>query len=129
MRSGLKRDANWTLAFVTKILGWIVVLNLTILPILWILKIPHLFTLALTYEALFILIIGVFQILGSYIYKESSIPYRWGARPKWWDYRRFARLKPEERQRCRQEGLIMVIIGLVLLFGIIIAHLCILAYS
>jgi len=116
------------LAFVMKLLGFILVLNLIVLPILWALKVLHLFTVILIYEALFIVVIGVFQILGSYIYREDSIPYRGGFRTGWLDYRKFAKLKPEERQRYRQEGRIMIIVGLVLLFGILIAHFYILSY-
>jgi len=52
-----------------------------------------------------------------------------GFRTGWFDFRKFAKLKPKERQRYRQEGTIMVMIGLVLLVGITIAHFFILAYS
>lgn len=131
----LKPGSHWMLAFVVKILGWMVVLNLIVLLILWVLKVLNLFTLILLYEALFILIVGVFQILGTHIYRRNSIPYHrgvfgWvGSRIGWFDYKRFAKLKPEERQRYRKEGIIMVIIGLVLLIGTIIAHFYILTYS
>lgn len=128
MRSIFKRNVHWMLAFVMKILGWIAVLNLVVLSILWILESLSLFSLILIYEALFILIIGVFQILGSYIYRKNSLPYRMGFRTGWLDFKKFAKLKPDERQRYRQEGIVMVIIGLVLLSGVIIAHFCILAY-
>ena len=122
MRFIFKRNVHWMLAFVVKILGYIIILNLVILPILWILKILYLSTLILMYEALFTLIIGVFQILGTFIYRENSIPYRLGFRTGWWDFRKFAKLKPEERQRYRQEGIIMVIIGFLLLAATIITH-------
>ena len=124
-----KASFHWVLAFVMKISGWIVVLNLIILPILWVLKILRLFTLILIYEALFISILGVCQILGSYIYRKNSIPYRIGFRTGWFDFKKFSKLKPKERQRYRQEGIIMVMIGLVFLFGIIVAHFCVRAYS
>lgn len=129
MRFIFKLSFHWMLVFIMKILGCIVVLNLIVSPVLWVLKILNLFTLILIYEALFILIIGVFQILGSYIYRKNSIPYRMGFRTGWFDFKKFAKLKPTERQRYRQEGIIMVIIGLVLLFGTIIAHFYILNYS
>lgn len=130
MRLIFKPSSHRMLPFVVKILGWIVVLNLIVLPVLWILKILNLFTLLLIYEALFILIIGVLLILGTYIYRKDSIPCRWGgSRTGWFDYKRFAKLKPEERQRYRQEGKIMIIIGLVLLFGTIIAHFYVFGYS
>lgn len=116
------------LAFVTKILGWIITLNVLVLPFLWIFEILYLFTIILVYEASFILLIGILQILSSYIYKENSIPYRFGSRTGWWDFKKFARLKPEERHRYRQEGKIMVAIGLALLFGTLPAHFYILVF-
>jgi len=115
------RNAHWV-SFVAKILGLIAVLSLIALCILWVFRTLYLFTLILTYEALFILIAGVFQILGSYIYREDSIPYSRGFRTGWIDFRKFAKLKPKERQRYRQEGTIMVIIGLILCATTIIVH-------
>ena len=110
------------LACVMKITGWIAVASLIILPILWILIFPHLFTLVLVYEALFTLTIGVLQILSSYIYRKNSIPYRWGGRTGWFDSKRFAELKPKERQRYRQEGTITTVIGSIVLTATIIIH-------
>jgi uncharacterized membrane protein HdeD (DUF308 family) len=49
-----------------------------------------------------------------------------GARTGWFNFEKFAKLKPEERQKYRVEGIIMIVIGLFLLFGTIIAHFCIL---
>ena len=122
MRSAFERDVDWMLAFVLKVIGYIVALNLIVLPILWFLEIFHLLTLILIYEALFISIIGVLQILGSYIYREDSIPYRHGFRLGWWNYRKFAKLNPEERNRCRKEGKILVMFGLILGLTTIIIH-------
>jgi len=110
----LQGDVHWVLAFVLKVIGYIVALNLIILPILWFLEILYLLTLVLIYEALFISIVGVVQILGSYIYREDSIPYRYGFRLGWWDYRKFAKLNPEERNCCRKEGKILIMLGLIL---------------
>lgn len=104
------------LAFAIKILGMIGILNLIALPVLWGLEVPHLFTIILLYEASFVLVVGAFQILGSYIYRKDSIPYRLGFRTGWFNFEKFAKLEPEERQRYRQEGIIMIIIGLALLF-------------
>ena len=129
MRLTVRPSFHWMLQFAMKIFGWIILLNLVILPILWALNILGLFTLILMYEAIFILIIGVFQILGSCIYREDSIPYRMGFRTGWFDFKKFSKLKPEQRQRYRQEGIIMVIIGLVMFLGTVIAHFYILLYS
>jgi len=104
-------------------------MNLIVLPILWVFKILYIFTFILMYEALLILIIGVLQILGSRVYRADSIPYRMGFRTGWFDFKRFSKLKPEERQRYRQEGIVMIVIGLVLFFGTVTAHFYILLYS
>jgi len=122
MRSAFERDVHWVLAFVLKVIGYIVALNLIVLPILWFLEILYLLTLILIYETLFLSIIGVVQILGSYIYREDSIPYRYGFRLGWWDYRKFAKLNPEERNRCRKEGKILIMFSLLLGLIAIIVH-------
>ena len=102
------------LAFVLKTIGYLVALNLIVLPILWLLESLHLLTLILIYEALFISIIGIYQILGSRIYRENSIHYRYGMRLGWWDYRKFSKLKPEERDQCHKEGKILMLFGIIL---------------
>jgi len=122
MTSAFERNVHWTLAFVLKVTGYIVALNLIALPILWFLEILYLLALILIYEALFISIFGIVQILGSYIYREDSIPYRHGFRLGWWDFRKFAELKPEERNRCRTEGKILIMLGLLLGLTTIIFH-------
>lgn len=122
MKFVFKRNVHWMLVFVLKILGYIITSNLIILPILWILKILHLFSLILIYEGFFTIFIGVLQVLGSFIYRENSIPYRLGFRTGWFDFRKFAKLKPEERQRYRQEGIIMAMIGFIPLITAIIVH-------
>jgi hypothetical protein len=121
--------SHWILAFAMKILGWIILLDLIVLPILWIFKTLYIFTFVLIYEAIFISIVGVFQILGSRIYREDSIPYRMGLRTGWFDFRKFSKLKQKERQRYRQEGIVMLVIGVVLLAGTLIAHFYILLCS
>ncbi len=118
----LRSDSHWVLRFVAKILGWILVGNLIVLFVLWFVDILSLFTLILVYEALLILFIGVLQILGSHIYRKNSIPSRYEGRTGWFDFRRFAKLKPEQRQRFRQEGKVMVVIGLVLLVFALVTH-------
>ena len=123
-----ERNAVW-IKYMLKIFGYLTVVNLFVLPILWLFKSLHLFTLVLVYEALFISILGVFQILASYIYRENSTPYSWGSRTGWFAFKKFAELKREERQRYRREGIILVIVGLVLLFVSIAAHFFLLAYS
>jgi hypothetical protein len=128
MRLSVRPSRRWMLQFAVKIFSWIILLNLVVLSILWVLQILGLFTLILMYEGIFILIVGVFQILGSCIYREDSIPYRMGFRTGWFDFKRFSKLKPKERQRYRQEGIIMAVIGLVLLVVTVMAHFYILFY-
>lgn len=122
MNSVFRSDSHWILRFVAKILGWTLVLNLIVLFVLWFLKILNLFTLILVYEALLILIIGVLQVLSSYIYRKDSFPSHYAGRTGWFDFRRFAKLKPKQRQRYRQEGRIMVIFGLILLATTTVIH-------
>ena len=126
LRLTVKPRYNWVLKFAAKILGWIAFLNLLVLPILWALNLLHLFTLIFMYEATFILILGLFQILGSRICKEDTegahIPYRMPFRTYWFDFKKFSKLKPRQRQRYRQEGIIMTIIGLALFLGTVIVH-------
>jgi len=122
MKFIFKRNVHWILMFVLRISGYVITANLIILPILWILKFLHLFSLILIYEGFFTIFIGVLQVLGSFIYRENSIPYRLGFRTGWFDFRKFAKLKPEERQRYRQEGIIMAMIGFIPLITAIIVH-------
>jgi len=111
-----------------KAIGCIVASNAIILTILLFLGALYLLTLILIYEALFATVLGLFQILGSYVYRADSIPYRFGFRTGWWDFRKFAELKPEERNRCRKEGVILIMIGLVLGFMSVIAHFSFFTY-
>lgn len=122
MKFIFKRNFQWVLAFGIKILGYIVILNLVISPILWILEILYLSTLILVYEALFTSSIGIFEILCSFIHRENSISYRMGFRTGWWDFKKFAKLTPEERNRHRKEGTIMIMIGFLLGLTAIIVH-------
>lgn len=129
MRLMVGLSFHWMLAFAMKILGWIILLNLIVLPILWVFKILYIFTFVLIYEAIFIVVVGVFQILGSRIYREDSIPYRMGLRTGWFDFKKFSKLKQKERQRYKQEGIVMLVIGVALIFGTLIAHFYVLLYS
>lgn len=122
MKSISKPSFHHMSAFVMRILRWILVLNLAVLSILWVLEILSLFVFILMYEALLISILGIFQILATHIYKKNSLPYRTGFRTGWVDFKKFAKLKPEERKRYRQEGIIMIIVGLLLLCGSIVVH-------
>jgi hypothetical protein len=128
MRLTIKPSCNWILQFIVKTFSLIILLNLVVLPILWALKILYIFTLILMYEAAFIFILGVFQILGSCIYREDSIPYRMGFRTGWFDFRKFSKLKSRQRQLYRQEGIIMTTIGLALFLGSLIAHFYVFFY-
>ena len=83
--------------------------------------------LILAYEALLILGYGVIQFLGSRIYKEDSVVYRHGGRTAWWDFKRFAKLSSEERDRYGQEGLVLVAIGATMMILILIARILTLA--
>ena len=109
--------------------GYITVFDLVILLILSNLRFLYLFAVVLVYEAIFITIVGVFQILGTYIYREDK--YRLGSKgypsavadTGWFNFKKFAKLKPEDRQRYRQEGTAMIIIGLAIGVALIIVSI------
>lgn len=122
MKLNFKTSFRWLLAFAIKILGYLTAINLMILPILWILKILYLFTPILIYEGFFTTFVGILQILGSYIYREKGTTYRLGFRTGWFNFKKFAELKPEERKRYTQEGKTMIMIGLILMVATIIVH-------
>jgi len=113
-------------SFLTKVLGLVMVLDLVVFLVLWVLGIANLFAVVLTYEGFFVTLLGVLQVLASYVYRvdrgetEESVVYRSGFSPVWFDFRRFAKLTLEERKRYRQEGILMAIVGLGLLVGIVV---------
>ena len=108
-------------AFVVRTAGYITVFDLVILFILSVVRLLNLFVVVLVYEALFVTIVGVLQILCTYIYREDRYPSSYVG-TGWFDFRKFAKLKPEDRQRYRQEGTAMIIIGLVIWVALIIVH-------
>lgn len=123
MRSISDQGSHQIVKFVVKNLGYVMVLNSVVLAVLWILRDLHLFTPILMYEVVFISGLGVLQILASRIHKGDGLSYRWGKyRAYWLDLRKFAKLKPEERSRYRQEGKVRITIGLTLLIATIILH-------
>jgi len=117
------QDFHQMVKFVVKNLGYVMVANSVVLAVLWILRDLHLFTPILMYEVVFISGLGVLQILASRIHKGDGLSYRWGKyRAYWLDLRKFAKLKPEERSRYRQEGKVRITIGVTLLIVTIILH-------
>jgi hypothetical protein len=111
-------------SFLTRVLGLVMVLDLVFLFVLWVLGVAYLFSVVLTYEGFFVIFLGVLQVLASYIFRgdrgetEERVAYYSPYSPVWFDFRRFAKLTLEERKRYRQEGILMVIVGLVLLVGV-----------
>ena len=123
MRPISNQDFHQMVKFVVKNLGYVMVANSVVLAVLWILRDLHLFTPILMYEVVFISGLGVLQILASRIHKGDGLSYRWGKyRAYWLDLRKFAKLKPEERSRYRQEGKVRITIGVTLLIVTIILH-------
>lgn len=108
-------------AFVVRTVGYITVFDLVILLILSVVRMFNLFVVVLVYEAIFITIVGVFQILCTYIYREDRYPSSYVG-TGWFDFKKFAKLKPEDRQRYRQEGTAMIIIGFAIGVALIIVH-------
>lgn len=107
------------LLLVMKILGYFIVLNLIVLPILWILKIP--FTPILIYEGSFVMIIGILLFSCTFVYRKRNRYY--DMLTGWWDLKKLASLTPEERHRYRQEGITMITIGLIIVFTTMLVHL------
>jgi hypothetical protein len=103
------------------------IINFIIFAFLWAFQSLGMLLLILAYEALLILGYGGIQFLGSWIYREDSVVYRQGGRTAWWDFKRFAKLPPEERERYRQEGLVLVAIGAIMMIMILVARLLTLA--
>ena len=115
-----------------KVFGYVAVVNLFVLPILWISNI--LSAVIFVYEGAFLVFVGGVQFLLSSIYYKKNCyltidqryPYPGSG---WLDHRIvFKRLTPEERKRYRKEGIIMVIIGLILWLIAIIVHFFIFVY-
>lgn len=125
MRFIFKRNVRW-IRFTMKVLGYVAVVNLFVLPILWISNI--LSAVIFVYEGALLVFVGGVQLLLSFVYHkknyDSTIDQRYpypGAGML--DLRiLFKRLTPEERKRYRQEGIIIVVIGLVLWLTTIIIH-------
>ncbi len=103
------------------------VLDLVVLVVLWVLGVADLFGVVLTYEGFFVTLLGILQTLASYVPRDrtlgeerENIVFHHGFHPVWFDLRRFSKLTPEERKRYRQEGILMVIVGLGLLVGVVV---------
>jgi hypothetical protein len=125
MRFIFERHVRW-IRFVMKVFGYVAVVNLFVLPILWISNI--LSAIIFVYEGGFLVFVGGVQFLLSLIYYKknnySTIDQRYPYPGSGWlDHRIvFKRLTPEERKRYRKEGIIMVMIGSILWSIAIIAH-------
>ena len=126
MRFIFERSVGW-IKFVMKIFGYVAVVNLFLLPILWISNI--LSAVIFVYEGAFLVFVGGVQFLLSCLFYKKNYhstidqrhPYPGSG---WLDHRIvFKRLTPEERKRYRQEGIIMIMIGFILWLTAIIVHL------
>jgi len=117
---------------VVKVLGYVAVVNLFVLPILWISNI--LSAVIFVYEGVFLLFVGGVQLLLSLVYYKknyhSTVDQRYPYPGSGWLNHRilFKRLTPEERKRYRQEGIIVVMIGFILWLIAIIVHFFIFAH-
>jgi len=125
VKAAFERNVNW-IKFVMKVFVCIAVVNLFVLPILWISNI--LSAVIFAYEGAFLLFVGGAQLLLSLVYYRKNChstvnqryPYPGSA---WLDHRiLFKRLTPEERKRYRQEGAIMVLIGFILWLIALLTH-------
>ena len=119
MRSILKRTPYW-LRFSAEVLVCVSAVNLSILPVLWLFNTLPTLILVIAYEGAILAIVGGIQLLLSFVhYKSNSdrtvdqrYPYPGSG---WLDHKiLFGRLNPKARKRYRQEGKIMIILGLIL---------------
>ncbi|TET20681.1 hypothetical protein E3J74_01810 [Candidatus Bathyarchaeota archaeon] len=125
MKVIFERNVDW-IKFVVKVFGYVAVVNLFVLPILWISNI--LSAAIFVYEGGFLVFVGGVQLLLSLLYYRKNChstinqryPYSGSA---WLDHRiLFKRLTTEERKRYRKEGTIIVMIGSILWLIAILAH-------
>jgi hypothetical protein len=120
-----ERNVGWV-KFVMKIFGYVAVVNLFVLPILWISNL--LSAVIFVYEGAFLVFVGGVQFLLSFIYYKknnySTIDQKYPYPGSGWLNHRivFKRLTTEERKHYRQEGIIVVIIGSTLWLTAAIAH-------
>jgi len=98
-----------------KVLGWVAIINLLVLPVLWVLEM--LSALVFVYEGAVLVFVGGVQFLLSLVYYrrnadrtvDQRYPYPGSG---WLDHRiLFKRLTPEERKRYRQEGIVTASAG------------------
>ena len=123
MRLISNQDFHLIVKFLVKNLGYVIVLNSILLSVLWVLRNLQIFIFILIYEGIFISALGALQILASHIHKGAGLSYRWEKhRFHHLDFRKFAKLKPEERSKYRQEGKVRITIGLALLIATIILY-------
>lgn len=128
MKFVLWRNASW-IRFVMKVAVYVVTVNLFVLPVLWILGV--LSAIILVYEGTFLMLIGGIQFFVSFLYyKEnahSTIDQKYPYPGSGLLNHRivFKKLKSEERKRYRQEGIIMVLIGLIVWLAAAVSHLLI----
>ena len=131
MGSVFTRSADWV-SFSIKVLTYTAVVNLCVLPILWVSNTYS--ALIFVYEAAVLLFLGGVELLLSYVYYEkdtsSAIDQKYPyPGPSILNHKQvFKRLKPDERKRYRQEGMIMVVFGLSLVLVAIIAQLAAVIY-
>lgn len=119
------RNVGW-IKFMMKVFGYVAVVNLFVLPILW--RFNILSAVIFLYEGAFFVFVGGVQFLLSFVYyrKNYHSPidqrYPYPGRSMLDHKRVFKRLTPEERKRYRQEGRIMVMIGFIMWLTAIIVH-------
>lgn len=125
LKSTLERDIHW-IRFGMKVFGYVAAVNLFVLPILWVSNI--LSALVFVYEGAVLVLVGGAQFLLSFLYyrrnSDSKIDQRYPYPGSGWlDHRiLFKRLKPEERKRYRQEGMITVMVGFTLWLVALATH-------
>ena len=113
--------------FAVKVLAYVAVSNLLALPVVWLANIHY--AVVFAYEGIILVILGGIQFLLSCVYYvkdhystlDQKYPY---PGPSMLDLKRlFKRLTREERSRYRQEGMVMMTIGVALCLAAALVYL------
>lgn len=106
----------WALVFVTKILGFVAIIDVAVFPILWILRValPQAYFPITFYEGFSITVIGVLVLFTS-LFSTVEQPddrylghgmYRYGIK--------FKKLSKEDKHDMRVRGILMILVGMIL---------------
>lgn len=114
LRKSLK--IRWAFLFVAKILCFVAIVDIAVLPVLWILRVPlpQAYVPVTCGEGLFIALIGVLLLLNSLSSTVIQGDDRYAGFGTIRHGVRFRKLKDEEKHLMRKRGTVMVAIGMIM---------------